>query len=607
MKKFYTLLLFVLAIPMSTMAQITHRFPELIIKEVTNGTEGSRVYYLAAWDALTAEGFLRVQATTVPEEDPIPEAGGWDSSGSGAPGDGIIINGAPSLSKIRRAPRHAEGKIVNGHSAVVKDNSTYPITAIWKSTINVYYNNNLRKTAVNLEAWDLTYGDILTTEEMPDETMRAERLFIEVNEHNISGDYVIPEVATDSKFAEEGSVTTYNIVGIGDCAFYNRFPRQLDQYEADANGVKHEPFMRATTLTIPKHIKSLGERSFYGAGFLTKVTIADESNITTIPTYCFSRCLSLREINIPNSVTKIGSYAFGNTALGKIQFGKDRSTPPTITSAFSDASSSTPSTNKALCAVWVKDLETVKAFRNASTDWNALSFCVPFELKKQIVSYCSDLPLSAKSLQLGSGMIMNDPASGSTTYYNPNTWVLETNEDSLKMYYFSKSKDKLNPQIQNGQRTITMTQLPTDLAVKEIGVLMSGLPGVHPLYIKPANTSPTTYENYLVGTLESTPWFEEEGYTNYLLKDGKFYLWGWDALAANKAYLKLPNDLFDGRPGAKELNIVFDDETGETDAVKGVTVAHNYADNAWYTLQGVRVESPQRGVFIRGGKKYVIK
>ena len=606
MKKFYTLLLFVLAIPMSTMAQqITHRFPAVTITWTSDGK--AQTGYLPAWDALTADGNFRVQATTVPEEDPIPEGGGWDSSGGGAPGDGIIITGVGNQAKVRRAPRHAEGIIVCGYLAINNNMSNTPLTSIWASTCHIIVNGVDKEYGPNSEngtAWELTYGDLFTEEEMPDETMRAERLFIEVNDHHITGNHVVPETANDSKFVEEGNVTTYNIVGIGDCAYYNRYPRT----EAQIANMNHEPFMRATTLTIPAHIKSLGARCFYGAGLLTKVTIADDSQIKTIPTYCFARNLSLREINIPASVTTINKAAFGNCALGKIQFDSNRSTPPTLNSAFSDASSTNPSTNTKLCAVWVNSIETVKAFRSKSTVWNDFPFCILFDLKKEIVTYCSDLLINPKSLKFGTGMTMNDPTSGSTTNNNPNSWSYDTDPDSLKLYYVATDKPQ-NPQ--TNERTISLTQMTLSAAPSGYGVLISGKPGKHPLFIREVGATTTAVQTLMVGTLESTPWFEEEGYSHYLLKDGKFYLWGWDALAANKAYLRLPTDYFDDIHTAKELNIVIGEEEGETDGIKAIDNSQLRIENGVvYDLQG-RVVSTNgmdalpKGIYIMNGKKYV--
>ena len=610
MKKLYTLLLMVFAIPMSSMAQTTHLFPTLTIKLVKDGVETTDNYYLPAWDALTEDGNVRVQATSDPVEDPIPEGGGWDAGGGGAPGGGIIINGAPSLSKIRRAPRHADGKIVAGHLALHKISGNLPLGSVWTSTINIYYGDETapRKTAENLEAWNLTYGDILTTEEMPDEKMRAERLFIEVNEHNITGDYIIPETANDSKFAEEGNVTTYNIKSIGEAAFYNIAPKQLDQYTPDANGIRHHPFMRATSLTIPAHITSLGKRCFYGAPLLAKVSIADDSGIKTIPRHCFARNNSLREINIPASVTKIEGLAFGNCALGKIQFDMQRSTPPTLDgSPFGNAMTSEPPTKTNLCAVWVKDIETVKAFRSKNTTWNGFSFCVPFELKKEIVTYCSDLLLSPKRLELGSGM-MNE--TGGSTNNNPNKWVVDTDANSLKLYYVATDKPQ-NPQ--TNSRTISISQMVLSPAPSGYGVLISGEPGIHPLYIREVNAKTTEVQTLMVGTLETTPWFEETGYANYLLKDGKFYLWGYGDLAANKAYLKLPTDYFDGRTEeAKEINISFGGES-DTDDIKGIENGQlKIENNVVYDVQGRVVSTNgiddlQKGIYIMNGKKYILK
>ena len=42
-------------------------------------------------------------------------------------------------------------------------------------------------------------------------------------------------------------------------------------------------------------------------------------------------------------------------------------------------------------------------------------------------------------------------------------------------------------------------------------------------------------------------------------------------------------------------------------AVESVNAEKNAADSAWYTLQGVRVATPSKGVFIHNGKKVVLK
>ena len=68
--------------------------------------------------------------------------------------------------------------------------------------------------------------------------------------------------------------------------------------------------------------------------------------------------------------------------------------------------------------------------------------------------------------------------------------------------------------------------------------------------------------------------------------------------------MKLPKTTF--RTNAKDITIEFGSEE-DTDGVQGVVVTDHDVDDTWYTLQGIRVETPTHGVFIRGGKKYVIK
>jgi hypothetical protein len=50
---------------------------------------------------------------------------------------------------------------------------------------------------------------------------------------------------------------------------------------------------------------------------------------------------------------------------------------------------------------------------------------------------------------------------------------------------------------------------------------------------------------------------------------------------------------------------VADSRTGDTDAIE--TVEANKADGEWYTIQGVRVDKPTKGLFIHNGRKVVIK
>ena len=67
-----------------------------------------------------------------------------------------------------------------------------------------------------------------------------------------------------------------------------------------------------TSVTIPDSVTRIGKYAFYDCTSLTSVTIPD--SVTRIGEYAFSDCTSLTSVTIPDSVTRIGSYAFSDCA-----------------------------------------------------------------------------------------------------------------------------------------------------------------------------------------------------------------------------------------------------------------------------------------------------
>ena len=96
-----------------------------------------------------------------------------------------------------------------------------------------------------------------------------------------SGDIVIPETVTYNG-------TTYLVTFINHAAFY------------ECTGL--------TSVTIPNSVTSIGANVFFHCTGLTNVTIPN--SVTSIGSYAFSGCSGLTCVSIPNSVTSIGKSAF---------------------------------------------------------------------------------------------------------------------------------------------------------------------------------------------------------------------------------------------------------------------------------------------------------
>ena len=160
-------------------------------------------------------------------------------------------------------------------------------------------------------------------------------------------------------------------------------------------------------------------------------------------------------------------------------------------------------------------------------------------------------------------------------------------------------------------------------------------------------TMSTNFEtNYLEGTLEGTTLSEEstdedgnvtDEYVNYILARyyttkneqnagkeqvftnyGFYKVLGSASVPKNGAYLKVPKDLvgFGGAgsdysdAAAKVISIVFEDfnssSTTEVSNISDELVEKQNADGI-YNLNGMRIAKPSKGIYIKNGKKYVIK
>lgn len=135
-----------------------------------------------------------------------------------------------------------------------------------------------------------------------------------------------------------------------------------------------------------------------------------------------------------------------------------------------------------------------------------------------------------------------------------------------------------------------------------------------------------TYRYYGLGNYHRTKYYNEHKVGDDYI--GFFRLTPNGRSGANKAYLRMPasKEVEGGKFGFIDYNahfigpkdendaslakmmIVFDDEEeGGVTEIKNVETVKTHHDNAYYTLQGIKVLNPTKGIYIHNGKKIVIK
>jgi hypothetical protein len=116
-----------------------------------------------------------------------------------------------------------------------------------------------------------------------------------------------------------------------------------------------------------------------------------------------------------------------------------------------------------------------------------------------------------------------------------------------------------------------------------------------------AAVSATSYtDNALEGV--SSPLAKDDAYDYYVLSNGSsgigFYRYTGATLGANKAFVK---------QAASPSRDFFGFEDNETTNIENLTPTLSEGEEVWYDLSGRRVESPTKGIYIKNGKKFVVR
>jgi hypothetical protein len=155
--------------------------------------------------------------------------------------------------------------------------------------------------------------------------------------------------------------------------------------------------------------------------------------------------------------------------------------------------------------------------------------------------------------------------------------------------------------------SITLTQ--ADYVPAGTGLVVIGAEGT---YNVPIAATDKVWANLLVGVVVPTYiTASDNGYSNFILTNGS-QGWNWyepspGTLPAGKAYLRLPSRSVSNMNNASSFNWIFEDS--DPTAIQEVPTVGSQDDDAWYTLDGIRMNGKptSSGIYVNHGKKYVIK
>ena len=373
-------------------------------------------------------------------------------------------------------------------------------------------------------------------------------------------------------------------------------------------------------VTFPNTLNSIGEYAFEN----TKLNTVDLSNtqITSLPNGCFFICENLSDVKLPKDLTDIGNNAFISTPIASITFPSslqkigdyafqkaklENVVIPTNCNAIEQGAFSE---NANLTTVVVNGLEcylAVSAFAKCDNlkdvyitsdkEPNAGRYGYPFQ-NNPTVHVVPNYLETFKGLN-----------TCNTTNFDSNfsitlnkEWTTLTSAYNLDFSNVEGGLTAYTAKYNEVNDAVALTQVKKVKAGTGL-ILKKGEAGTYTLPILASDEAglEAAPDNQLVGCVDAV-WSTGRD-NDYFLHDGEFVKSannGW--ALPGKSYLYING----GRGNGSNSPLrVYVDNTAT--AIDGITNNPVVKDEAYYNLQGVKVQRPQHGVFIHNGKKVVLK
>lgn len=381
-----------------------------------------------------------------------------------------------------------------------------------------------------------------------------------------------------------------------------------------------------TSITLPKGLENFWDNAFNGCTSLNNIEMP--STVKGIYNNVFAYCKQLSDVKLPMGLTYIGKNAFCKSSIASITF------PPSLQKIDEYAFQSTQLAN----VVIPTNCNTIGqgAFRDNANLTTVVINGTKCYLAFEAFAYCTNL----KDVYITSNSKPTAELYAFPFRDNPKVHVMKDYVDVFKALKTTEDLNPCNTTNFDSNFSLTLSKewttftsaynldfsgvegltaytakynkdkdavalTPVKKVAAHTGLILKGEAGkTYQLSILASNEAELDAvpdNSQLVGCVDAIWSTGRE--TDYFLHDGEFVKStnnGW--VLPGKSYLYI-EDVSVNQSESK-LRVYVDNTATSID---GITNNPVVKDEAYYNLQGVKVQHPQHGVFIHNGKKVVLK